>query len=42
MGRGRRDKVYLTQQQRENLEQISSNGGSICQKNLTRQNSAHV
>ena len=34
MGRGRRDKVYLTQQQRENLEQISRNGYASAKKIL--------
>jgi transposase len=34
MGRGRRDKVYLTQQQREKLEQISRNGYASAKKIL--------
>jgi len=34
MGRGRRDKVYLTEQQRENLEQISRNGHAPAKKIL--------
>ncbi len=34
MGRGRRDKVHLTEQQRENLEQISRNGYAPAKKIL--------
>jgi hypothetical protein len=34
MGRGRRDKVYLTVEQRENLEQISRNGYAPAKKIL--------
>lgn len=34
MGRGRRDKVHLTAQQRENLEQISRNGYAPAKKIL--------
>ena len=34
MGRGRRDKVYLAQEQRENLEQISRNGYAPAKKIL--------
>lgn len=34
MVRGRRDKVYLTEQQRENLEQISRNGYASAKKIL--------
>lgn len=34
MGRGRRDKVHLTLEQRENLEQISRNGYAPAQKIL--------
>ncbi|MGL4882942.1 MAG: IS630-like element ISMae25 family transposase, partial [Waterburya sp.] len=34
MGRGRRDKVYLTLEQRENLEQISRNGYASAKKIL--------
>jgi transposase len=34
MGRGRRDKVHLTVEQRENLEQISRNGYAPAQKIL--------
>jgi transposase len=34
MGRGRRDKVYLTEEQRENLEQISRNGYAPAKKIL--------
>jgi hypothetical protein len=34
MGRGRRGKVYLTVEQRENLEQISRNGYAPAKKIL--------
>ncbi len=34
MGRGRRDKVYLMEEQRENLEQISRNGYASAKKIL--------
>lgn len=34
MGRGRRDQVYLTLEQRENLEQISRNGYASAKKIL--------
>ncbi len=34
MGRGRRDKVHLTQEHRENLERISRNGYAPAKKIL--------
>jgi ABC-type Fe3+-citrate transport system substrate-binding protein len=34
MGRGRREKVYLTEEQRDNLEKISRNGQASAKKIL--------
>jgi len=34
MGRGRREKVYLTKEQRDNLEKISRNGQASAKKIL--------
>ncbi len=42
MGRGRRDKVLLTIEQRQRLEKISRNGYAPAYENSARQSSVDV